>query len=266
MGGRLQGKRALITGAGGGIGRAAALAFAREGAGVAVADIRPDAAQAVAEEIARKGGRAVALAGDVADEAGCAETIAAAERQLGGLDTLFNNAGIVLPGDNDATDTPLEVWQRTLAVDLTGVFLCCKFGIPALLRAGGGAIVNNASMVALVGSAFPQIAYTAAKGGVVAMTRELAIVYGRRGIRVNAICPGPVRTPMTDAFFDTEEKWASRRRYMPMGRLGAPEEVAAVALFLASDEASYVTGAAYAVDGGISAAYVIDDRIGTSSD
>ena len=263
MAGRMKGKRALITGAGGGIGRAAALAFAREGAAVAAADIRPDAAQAVAEEIERSGGRALALCGDVADEGSCAEMVEAAERSFGGLDTLFNNAGVVLPGDNDATDTPLDVWQRTLAVDLTSVFLCCKFGIPALLRAGGGAIVNNASMVALVGSAFPQIAYTAAKGGVVAMTRELAVVYGRRGIRVNAICPGPVRTPMTDAFFDTEEKWASRRRYMPMGRLGSPEEVAAVALFLASDEASYVTGAAYTVDGGIAAAYVIDDRIGT---
>ena len=157
---------------------------------------------------------------------------------------------------------PNFTWERTLAVDLTGVFLCCKFGIPALLRAGAGAIVNNASMVALVGSAFPQIAYTAAKGGVVSMTRELAIVYGRRGIRVNAICPGPVRTPMTDAFFNSEEKWLSRRRYMPMGRLGTVEEVAAVALFLASEEASFVTGAAYTVDGGITAAYVIDDSIG----
>ena len=131
----------------------------------------------VAAEIAGASGHAVAVAGDVSEEASCSRMIAEAERRLGGLDTLFNNAGVVLPGDNDATDTPLAVWEKTLAVDLTGVFLCCKFGIPALLRAGGGAIVNNASMVALVGSAFPQIAYTAAKGGVVAMTRELAVVY-----------------------------------------------------------------------------------------
>lgn len=263
MAGRLRDKCALVTGGGSGIGRASALAFAREGAAVAVADIRLDAAEAVAAEIVKSGGRAVAIAADVADETSCRAMVETAERRLGGLDTLFNNAGIVLPADNDATDTPLAVWEKTLAVDLTGVFLGCKFGIPAILRAGGGAIVNNASLVALVGSAFPQIAYTAAKGGVVAMTRELAVVYGRRGIRVNAICPGPVRTPMSDSFFDSEEKWVSRRRYMPMGRLGKVEEVAAVALFLASDEASYVTGAAYTVDGGITAAYVIDDRIGT---
>jgi len=263
MGERLLGKRALVTGAGGGIGRASALAFAREGAAVAVADVRRDAAEAVAAEIAAVGGRAIALAVDVSNESACAAMVEETERKLGGLDTLFNNAGVCLPGDNDATDTPLGVWERTLAIDLTGVFLCCKFGIPALLRAGGGAIVNNASMVALVGSAFPQIAYTAAKGGVVAMTRELAIVYGRRGIRVNAICPGPVRTAMSDLFFNSEEKWLSRRRYMPMGRLGTVEEVAVVALFLASNEASYVTGSAYTVDGGITAAYVIDDSIGT---
>jgi NAD(P)-dependent dehydrogenase (short-subunit alcohol dehydrogenase family) len=263
MGERLLGKRALVTGAGGGIGRASALAFAREGAAVAVADVRRDAAEAVAAEIAAVGGRAIALAVDVSNEAACAAMVEETERKLGGLDTLFNNAGVCLPGDNDVTDTPLGVWERTLAIDLTGVFLCCKFGIPALLRAGGGAIVNNASMVALVGSAFPQIAYTAAKGGVVAMTRELAIVYGRRGIRVNAICPGPVRTAMSDLFFNSEEKWLSRRRYMPMGRLGTVEEVAAVALFLASNEASYVTGSAYTVDGGITAAYVIDDSVGT---
>jgi NAD(P)-dependent dehydrogenase (short-subunit alcohol dehydrogenase family) len=262
MSGRLVHKRALVTGGGSGIGRAAALAFAREGAAVAVCDIRGEAADQVAGKITAAGGRAVAVTGDVADEAGCAGMIAAAERDLGGLDTLFNNAGVCLPGDGDAIDTPLAVWERTLAIDLTGVFLCCKFAIPAILRAGGGAIVNNASIVAMVGSAFPQIAYTAAKGGVVAMTRELALVYARRGIRVNAICPGPVRTLLTDAFFDSEEKWVSRRRYMPMGRLGTMEEVAAVALFLASDEASFVTGAAYAVDGGITAAYVIDDRIG----
>src|SRR5262249_34111072 len=245
---RLKGKRALITGAGSGIGRAAAVAFAREEAVGAVADIPGDAAEAGAAEIGDAGGRAVTVSGDVAQEAQCARIIETAERELRGLDTVFNNAGIADPGDHDATDTPLQVWERTLAVNLTGVFLCCKFSIPALLRAGGGSIVNNASMVALVGSAYPQIAYAASKGGVVALTRELAIAYGRRSLRVTAICPGPVRTPMTGALFDTEEKWVSRRRYMPMGRLGSPEEVAAVAVFLASDEAAYVTGGLYPVD------------------
>jgi len=166
----------------------------------------------------------------------------------------------VLGEDGGPEETPLEAWERTIRVNLTGVFLACKYGIPHLLRAGGGAIVNNASVVALVGSAYPQIAYTAAKGGVVSMTREMAVLYARRNLRVNAVCPGPVGTGLVRAFIKEEANWESRRPYMPMGRIGTVEEVANLVAFLASDEASYITGAAYPVDGGISAAYVIRDE------
>jgi len=256
---RLAGRRAFISGAGAGIGEATALKFAREGARVAVADIRPPAAEAVAAAIAAAGGEAVAIWGDVADSAQCREMIEEASRRLGGLDAVFNNAGIVLPDDTGPVETPPEAWERTIRVNLTGVFLACKFAIPHLLASGGGAVVNNASVVALVGSAYPQIAYTAAKGGVVAMTREMAVVYARRGLRFNAVCPGPVDTTLVRAFIREEANWESRRPYMPMGRLGRVEEVANLVAFLASEEASYITGAAYAVDGGISAAYVIKD-------
>ncbi len=196
----------------------------------------------------------------MADEASCEAMVAAAEQGLGGLDVLINNAGVVLPDDNGAVDTTLAAWNRTLAVNLTGVFLCCRYAIPAMQRAGGGAIVNLASIVALVGSAYPQLAYTAAKGGVLSMTRELAVMYAREKIRVNAVCPGPVATELVKTFLSDEEKWLLRRRYMPMGRLGQPEEIANVVAFLASDEASYMNGAGVPIDGGITAAYVIKDE------
>jgi len=257
---RLQGKRAFVSGAGGGIGAAAALRFARDGARVVVADIREAAAEATARRIAEAGGEAVAVAGDIAEAKACHAMIEEGARALGGLDVMFNNAGVVLPEDEGPVETPLAIWEQTIRVNLTGVFLACKYGIPHLERAGGGAVVNNASVVALVGSAYPQIAYTAAKGGVVAMTREMAVQYGRRSIRVNAVCPGPVDTTMVKAFIKEERNWETRRPYMPMGRIGTVEEVANLVAFLASDEASYITGAAYAVDGGISAAYVIRDE------
>jgi NAD(P)-dependent dehydrogenase (short-subunit alcohol dehydrogenase family) len=257
---RLKGKRAFISGAGGGIGEAAALKFAAEGARVILADIRSPAAEAVAARIAAVGGEAVAVAGDIADPEQCRRMIDEGAQQLGGLDLMFNNAGIVLGEDTGPVETPLAVWEQTIRVNLTGVFLACKFGIPHLLRAGGGSVVNNASVVALVGSAYPQIAYTAAKGGVVAMTREMAVLYGRKGLRFNAVCPGPVGTSLVRAFIKEESNWESRRPYMPMGRLGTVEEVANLVAFLISDEASYITGAAYAADGGISAAYVIRDE------
>jgi NAD(P)-dependent dehydrogenase (short-subunit alcohol dehydrogenase family) len=256
---RLKGKRALITGAGGGIGRATALKFAAEGAAVACVDLREAAAASVAAEIVQAGGLAVAIAADLTDEAACAAGFAQAALVLGGLDIMFNNAGICADGDAGPVETPLSVWNATLAANLTSVFLCCKAGIPHLQAAGGGVIINNASITALVGSAYPQIAYTAAKGGVLAMTRELAMIYARQNIRAVAICPGPVSTPLVQAFLADEEAWLLRRKYMPMGRLGKPEEIANVVAFLASDEASYITGSAYTIDGGITAAYVIDD-------
>ena len=257
---RLAGKRAFVSGAGGGIGEATALKFAREGARVIAADIRGEAAAATARKITEHGGEAVAVSGDIADPAACKKLIDEGVRALGGLDVMFNNAGIVLPGDKGPVDTPVAIWDKTIAVNLTGVFLACKYGIPHLLKSGGGAVVNNASVVALVGSAYPQIAYTAAKGGVVSMTRELAIMYARKSVRFNAVCPGPVNTTMVKAFIKEEANWESRRPYMPMGRIGTVEEVANLVAFLASDEASYITGAAYAADGGISAAYVIGDE------
>ena len=253
---RLKGKRVLITGAGQGIGRESALLFAREGAVLALADLDLAAAETVAAEVTDAGGTAVAVQADVSDDASVAAMVARAEEGLGGLDAAFNNAGIMLPEDLGPEDTELAVWHRTIAVNLTGVFLCCRHQIPALLRAGGGSLLNMSSLVAYMGSAAPQIAYVASKGGVLAMTREIAVQYGRSGIRANALCPGPVGTAMTDALFDTPEKLERRRVHMPLGRFAKPQEIAEVAAFLLSDAASYVTGAGWPVDGGISGAYV----------
>jgi len=253
---RLQGKRALITGAGAGIGRESAQRFAREGAALALADLDLAAVEAVAAEIQAEGGTATGILADVSEEASVQAMVAAAEAALGGLDIAFNNAGIMLAEDRGPEDTALEIWHKTLAVNLTGVFLCCRHEIPALRRAGGGAILNMSSLVAYMGAAEPQLAYTASKGGVLALTREIAVQYGRAGIRANALCPGPVGTTLTEALFDTPEKLERRRVHMPMGRFARPEEVAEVALFLVSDAASYVTGAGWLVDGGIASAYV----------
>ena len=253
---RLAGKSALITGAGSGIGRQTALRFAREGAAVAAVDIDDGAGSETAAMIAETGGRAFAARADVSEAQDCRRMVAEAEEAFGRLDVLFNNAGISHLEDGGAVDTDEAVWEQTMNVNLKGVFLGCKYGIPALRRAGGGSVINTASFVALLGAATPQIAYTASKGGVLALSRELAVVHARDNIRVNALCPGPLRTELLMKYLDTEQKRQRRLVHIPMGRFGEAEEIADAVVFLASDESSFVTGTAFTVDGGISAAYV----------
>ncbi len=253
---RLDQKTALITGAASGIGKETCVLFAREGARVACVDVNGDGAKAVADAINAEGGEAIAIPGDVSVDADCADMVAEAESAFGGLHVAFNNAGIMDSGDDDAVATDEAVFDRTYAINVKGVFLGCKHQIPALRRAGGGSIINTASFVALLGAATPQIAYTASKGAVLSMTRELAVIHAREGIRVNALCPGPLRTELLMKFLDTEEKMQRRMVHIPMGRFGEASEMARSALFLASDEASYLTGATFSVDGGITAAYV----------
>jgi len=253
---RLQDKVALITGAGSGIGRESALLWAREGAKVVVADVNDDAGQAVVEEITAAGGSAVYVRADVSKAADAEGMVRTAEQTFGKLNVLFNNAGIMHSDDDNAMSTEEAVWDLTMNINLKGVFLGCKYGIPALRRAGGGSIINVASFVALLGAATPQIAYTASKGGVLAMSRELAVIHARENIRVNALCPGPLRTELLMKFLNTEEKKQRRLVHIPIGRFGEAREIANAALFLASDESSFVTGATFTVDGGITAAYV----------
>lgn len=254
--GRLHDKVALITGAGSGIGRATALRFAQEGAAVVVADVDDDAGRATAADVQAAGGRASYVHADVSRAAEAQAMIAHAESTFGRLDVLVNNAGIMDARDDDAVATDEGVWDRTLDVNARGVFLGCKYGVPALRRAGGGAIVNVASFVALRGAATAQIAYTASKGAVLALTRELAVVHAREGIRVNALCPGPLRTELLMKFLDTEEKRQRRLVHVPMGRFGEAKEMADAILYLAEPTSSFVTGAELTVDGGLTAAYV----------
>ena len=253
---RLKDKVALITGAGAGIGRQSALAFAREGAAILVVDLNEQAAAETAALVRDAGGRAVACRADVSKSLDCQRMVAAAEREFGRLNVLFNNAGVMHAKDDDAIHTEERVWDMTLAVNAKGVFLGCKYGLPALRHAGGGSVINTASFVARVGAATPQIAYTASKGAVLALTRELAVVHARENIRVNALSPGPLRTELLMSFLDTEEKKRRRLVHVPMGRFGEPHEIAQAALWLASDESSYVTGTEFLVDGGLTAAYV----------
>jgi NAD(P)-dependent dehydrogenase (short-subunit alcohol dehydrogenase family) len=253
---RLKTKVALITGAGSGIGRESALLFAAEGAAVIAADLNEAAAAETAELVKKNGGRAAPVRADVSKAVDCEEMIAFAERTFGKLDVLFNNAGIMHSQDDDAITTDEAIWDLTMNINAKGVFFGCKYGIPALRRAGGGSIINTASFVALLGAATPQIAYTASKGAVLSLTRELAVIHARENIRVNALCPGPLKTRLLMDFLDTEEKKQRRLVHIPMGRFGEAHEVAKGALFLASDDASFVTGTEFLVDGGLTAAYV----------
>jgi NAD(P)-dependent dehydrogenase (short-subunit alcohol dehydrogenase family) len=253
---RLKNKTALITGASSGIGKASALLFAKEGARVVVADINEKEGQATADEIKAAGHHAAFVKADVSKAQDCQNMVAFAEETFGALHIVFNNAGIMDSRDDDAESTDEETWDLTMNINAKGVFLGCKYGIPALKRAGGGSIINTASFVSLLGAATPQIAYTASKGAVLSLTRELAVIHAREGIRVNALCPGPLRTELLMKFLDTEEKKQRRLVHIPMGRFGEADEMAKAALFLASDDASYVTGTDFLVDGGITAAYV----------
>ena len=253
---RLQDKVALITGGSSGIGRETAICFAAEGAKIVIVDINDEGGEETVNRIHEQGGEAVYCHADVSKGIDCENMIRIAEETYSRLDVLFNNAGIMHSADDSAITTEEDVWDLTMAINLKGVFLGCKYGIPALRRAGGGSIINTASFVAIMGAATPQIAYTASKGGVLAMTRELAIVHARENIRINALCPGPLRTELLMKFLNTEEKKQRRLVHIPMGRFGEAAEMAKAALFLASDDASYITGADFVVDGGITAAYV----------
>ena len=253
---RLKDKVALITGASSGIGREAALLFAQEGACVVVADVEDEGGRETISTIERQKGRGAFVHADVSQAAECQRMIAAAEEQFGKLNVLFNNAGIMHSQDDDAISTEEKIWDLTMNINAKGVFFGCKYGIPALRRAGGGSIVNTASFVALLGAATPQVAYTASKGAVLALTRELAVVHARENIRVNALCPGPLRTELLMKFLDTEQKRQRRLVHIPVGRFGEAKEIAQAALFLASDESSFVTGTEFLVDGGLTAAYV----------
>jgi NAD(P)-dependent dehydrogenase (short-subunit alcohol dehydrogenase family) len=253
---RLKDKVALITGAGSGIGRQSALLFAREGAAVACIDVNLKAAEETVSLVKQAGGRAIGTKADVSKADDCEQMVAAAEKAFGKLNVLFNNAGIMHSNDDDAVSTSEEVWDLTMDINAKGVFLGCKYGIPALKRAGGGSVINTASFVAKMGAATPQVAYTASKGAVLAMTRELAVIHARQNIRVNALCPGPLKTELLMSFLNTDAKKQRRLVHIPMGRFGEAEEIARAALYLASDDSSFVTGTEFLVDGGITAAYV----------
>jgi NAD(P)-dependent dehydrogenase (short-subunit alcohol dehydrogenase family) len=251
---RLADKVALITGAGSGLGREMALLFAREGASVVINDIDEEAGKRTAAEVGEDG---LFVPGDVSDDGAVERLLATVREAHGRLDVSVHNAGIMDPRDEGVTETPLEVWDRVIAINLTGVFLCCRHAVPLMLDTeGNSSLINIASFVALMGAAAPQIAYTASKGGVLSMTREIAVQYARKGIRANAICPGPIRTPLLEYLIADEAKRDNRLNHIPAGRFGEPSDIASAAVYLASDESDWVTGSEFTVDGGITAAYL----------
>ena len=252
---RLDGKVALITGAAGGMGFVAAQLFAQQGAKVMIADFNAEGAELAAAGIRAEGGQAASVGGDVSRNSDVEAMVSATVRAFGGLHVLYNNAGIMMGEDDNPVTTSEDVWDRTMEVNLKGVFLACKHGIPAMLASGGGSIINVASFVAHMGAATPQIAYTATKGGVLSMTREIAAIYARQGIRVNALCPGPVGTPLLAELWSDPARKARRVVHIPMGRWAEAEELARAALFLASNDSSFMTGQSLIVDGGIVSSY-----------
>ena len=254
--GRLDGKVALITGGASGMGMVASKLFATEGAKVVLTDVADEAGEAVASEIQAAGGEAAYVHADVSDEADAEAMVKVAVDRFGGLTVLYNNAGVMLGDDGSVHSTDESIWDTTLAVNVKGVAHGCKYGIPAMIDSGGGSIINVASFVAWMGAATSQTAYTASKGAVLAMTREIAVEYARKGVRCNALCPGPIDTPLLAELLSDPERRQRRFVHIPMGRLGRAEELANAALFLASDDSSYMTGTSLVVDGGITAAYV----------
>jgi len=252
MVGRLEGKVAVITGGASGIGRETARRFAEEDARVCVVDLADEPGNEVAREL-----DGLYVHADVTDPEDVQRTYRETAERFGGIDVLFNNAGISPPDDDSILDTELEAWERVQSVNLKSVFLCCKYGIPHLLERGGGSVINTASFVAVMGAATSQISYTASKGGVLALSRELGVQFARQGVRVNALCPGPVNTPLLQELFAKDPEKAKRRLvHLPMGRFAEATEIANAVLFLASDESSYVNASTFLVDGGLSGAYV----------
>ena len=254
--GRLDGKVALITGAGSGMGMVAAELFAVEGAKVVLTDVADHAGESVAARIRGAGGSAAYVHADVSSEDDARSMIKGAVQRFGGLHVLYNNAGVMLADDGSVDSTDEAIWDRTLSINVKGVAFGCKYGVPAIIDSGGGSVINVASFVAWMGAATSQTAYTASKGAVLAMTREIAVEYARRGVRCNALCPGPIDTPLLAELLSDPARRQRRVVHIPMGRLGQADELAKAALFLASDDSSFMTGASLIVDGGITAAYV----------
>ncbi len=252
---RLKNKTTLITGAGSGMGRLAAQLFAKEGAQIAAADLNADALHETVSMVQAGGGSIVGVSCDVTSGESVRAAVEAGVMAFGSLNVLYNNAGIFPDDDTSVIETEDSVLQRVLDVNLKGVWLCCKYGIPELIRAGGGSVINIASFTALMGCTVPQDAYTSSKGAVISLTRSLAVQYGRRGVRANAICPGPILTPMLESLFPSEEERLKRLNRIPLGRFGRAEDVVYAGIYLASDESSWTTGTAFVIDGGITVNY-----------